>query len=367
MMPMLTETAVFVLGALVVVGTLSSAVRTFVLPRGAASVLTGTVFIVLRFFFETAAKPARTYAGRDRVMALYAPVTLVSLPLVWVSLVMMGYTGLFWALDVRPWSAAFKVSGSSLLTLGFAPVDTLPTIVLAFSEATIGLGIVALLIAYLPTMYTAFSRRETAVALLEVRAGSPPSSVEMIERFHRLEWLDHLESLWVDWEAWFADLEESHTSLAALVYFRSSHPDRSWITAAGTVLDAASLIASSVDVPRTPQAELCIRAGYVALRRIADFFGIKYDPDPAPTDPISITREEFDEVYDRLAAAGVPLKPDRDRAWRDFAGWRVNYDTVLLSLANLTMAPYAPWSSDRSPPGARPPGLRRRWLRLLHQ
>jgi hypothetical protein len=48
-----------------------------------------------------------------------------------------------------------------------------------------------------------------------------------------------------------------------------------------------------------------------------------------------------------MAAAGVPVKADRDQAWRDFAGWRVNYDTPLLALSGLLMAPYAPWSSDR--------------------
>ena len=70
---------------------------------------------------------------------------------------------------------------------------------------------------------------------------------------------------------------------------------------------------------------------------------------------------EFTEVYDRLEAAGVPLKPDREQAWRDFAGWRVNYDTVLLTLAGLVMAPYAPWSSDRSPARHhRPPIVQRR-------
>jgi hypothetical protein len=53
-----------------------------------------------------------------------------------------------------------------------------------------------------------------------------------------------------------------------------------------------------------------------------------------------------------MAAAGVPLKADHDQAWRDFAGWRVNYDAALIGLAALTMAPEAPWSSDRS---LRPP------------
>jgi hypothetical protein len=113
-------------------------------------------------------------------------------------------------------------------------------------------------------------------------------------------------------------------------------------------MDAAALTSSTVDVPRDPQAELCIRAGYVALCRIADFFRIPYEAEPDPTDPISIIREEFDAVYDELAEQGVPLKPDREQAWRDFAGWRVNYDTVLLVLADLIMAPYAPWISDRS-------------------
>jgi hypothetical protein len=58
-------------------------------------------------------------------------------------------------------------------------------------------------------------------------------------------------------------------------------------------------------------------------------------------------------------AADVPLKPDADQAWRDYAGWRVNYDTVLLALAGLAMAPYAQWSSDRSLRYRRPPLTRR--------
>jgi hypothetical protein len=167
--------------------------------------------------------------------------------------------------------------------------------------------------------------------------------------------------LWTSWEAWFVDIEESHTSLAALSFFRSPQPHRSWVTAAGAVLDAASLVLSAVDIPRDTQADLCIRAGYLALRYIASFFRISYNPDPAPTDPISITKKEFDAACDELAEVGVPLKPDREQAWRDFAGWRVNYDTVLLALAELTMAPPAPWSSDRRL--AHAPVVSLRWSR----
>ncbi len=338
----------FVLGAVTVAGTLLSAIRTFVLPRSANDRLTRVVFRTMRRLFDLRLRGTRTYADRDRAMALYAPLSLLSLPPVWLTLVLIGYMGMFWALGAPSWYDALRLSGSSLLTLGFAPIADLLGTILAFSEAAIGLILVALLIAYLPTMYAAFSRREAAVTLLEVRAGSPPSAIEMIERFHRLHGLDRLGEQWAAWETWFVEVEESHTSLAALVFFRSPQPDRSWITATGAVLDAASLTASTLDIPRDPRADLCIRAGYLALRRIADFFGIPYDPAPKYGDPICVTRQEFDDVYDRLASVGVPLKPDRDQAWRDFAGWRVNYDTVLLTLADLTMAPYAPWSSDRS-------------------
>jgi hypothetical protein len=85
------------------------------------------------------------------------------------------------------------------------------------------------------------------------------------------------------------------------------------------------------------------------LREVAGFFGYDYDEDPSPTDPISVTRDEFDELCEQLAAQGVPIKADRDQAWRDFVGWRVNYDAVLLSLSAFVIAPYAPWNSDRSP------------------
>jgi hypothetical protein len=177
----------------------------------------------------------------------------------------------------------------------------------------------------------------------------------MLLRYNRLHGLDRLSELWPDWELWFTEIEESHTSLAALVFFRSPKPDRSWVTAAGAVLDAAALTNAALDIPHDLRADLTIRAGFLALRSIADFFAVQYNPNPRATDTISISRAEFDEALDRMAAAGVPLKPDRDRAWRDFAGWRVNYDRVLVALALITMAPYAPWSSDRTLEGLQLP------------
>ena len=138
--------------------------------------------------------------------------------------------------------------------------------------------------------------------------------------------------------------------MPALVFFRSPRPENSWITAAGAVLDAAALTLSSVDTPTESSAMLAIRAGFLALRRIADYFEISYLSDPHfPKESISVSRPDFEAALDRMAGMGVPLKADRDQAWQDFGGWRVNYDRVLLALCSLTMAPVAPWSSDRAP------------------
>lgn len=158
-------------------------------------------------------------------MAHYAPTALVSLPLVWLTVVLGGYTAMFAALGVSPPSEAFRTSGSSLLTLGFARLDGVFATALAFTEAAVGLILLALLITYLPSMYAAFSRREAFVSLIAIRAGSPPTAVELLERASSISGLDQLEeSLWSPATAWFIDLEESHTSLAALAFFRSPQP-----------------------------------------------------------------------------------------------------------------------------------------------
>jgi hypothetical protein len=334
-------------GVYLVASTLAAAVRTFVLPRSENVFLTRLVFQTVFQLFRFRLRWAHSYVQRDRIMAFFSPVALLVLPVVWLTLVMAGYTCIFWAVGIPTWYEALLLSGSSLLTLGFAPVGTLTEMLLAFSEAIIGLGLAALLIAYLPTMFTAFTEREAAVTKLEVRAGEPPSAVEMLTRLHRIRGLDNLHEIWPDWEDWFVNLEQTHTSLIALVFFRSPHVGQSWVVSAGTVLDAAAITASTLDRPRDPGAELCIRAGYLALRNIVAFFNIPYNKNPRPDDPISVTREEFEAVYEWLAAAGLPLKPDLDQAWRDFSGWRVNYDEVLLILAGLTMAPPASWSGDR--------------------
>src|SRR5436190_20792059 len=349
----------FLAGAAVVIGVLGSALRTVVVPRAEPSLLTRTGCVGTRKVFDLRVRKASRWEDADRVMARYAPVCLLLLPAVWVTGVLIGFTPMFWALGSQFPREAITRAGSSLLTLGFAFARDLPETLLSFIAATVGLGLVALLISYLPSIYAQFSRREVLVGQLDTRAGTPPSATVMLRRAHVIGWLDRLDDLWIDWERWFVEIEESHTSNIALPFFRSQHPERSWITAAGCVLDAAAFTAACVDMPRNYRAELCLRSGYLSLRHIATVFDLQFDPDPSPSDPISVTRGEFDAVYDELATNNVPLRQDRDQCWRDFAGWRVNYDEVLLGLCALIVPPTAPWSSDRGMSRYRP-RIRRR-------
>jgi hypothetical protein len=355
-----------VAGTVVVAFTIVSALKTVVLPRSVSSMLTRVVFVTTRRAFDLLASPRRPFETRDRVLALYAPTALLLLPVTWIALLIGGFTLLFWADGVRPLGTAYLTSGSSLLTLGFALPSSADSRTLTFVAATIGLGVVALLISYLPTIYQAFSRREALVAMLETRAGQPPSPTVLLVRYRRIGWLEGMgEELFSQWEQWFAEVEESHTSQPALVFFRSPKPGRSWLTAAGCVLDTAAVLNAAVDTPHDPRADLTLRTGFLALRSIADFFGIAHDPDPHPGDPISVSRDEFDAVCRELELGGVRIVADRDAAWRAFAGWRVNYDTVLVALCSLVVAPPGQWSSDRTVgPQPRPKVWRRRPVHL---
>jgi hypothetical protein len=344
------DVVLFVIGVSMVVVAMASAFKSTVLPRAAQNRLVTLVVVSVRLIFQRLLKQAASYERRDRVMAFYGPATLIVELATWMALILIGYTLMFLGLETPSVKRAVELSGSSVTTIGTTASPHLATQLLTYSEAGLGLVLLTLLITYLPSIYQSFSRRENGVSLLAVRAGSPPSATTMLIRYHRIENVNYrLTELWRTWESWFVDVEETHSSYPILALFRSPHSNQSWVNAAGVLLDAASLWVSAIEHENDPDAQLCIRAGFLSLRWIASNFGIPFDSDPSPDDPISIIRAEFDAACDEMAEAGIGLTPDREQAWKAFSGWRVNYDTVLLNLARFVEAPPVPWISDRSP------------------
>ncbi|MBO2008648.1 hypothetical protein [Hymenobacter negativus] len=332
-------------GMVLVITTLSAAIRSFVLPRNEVVRLNVWVFISIRVFFNFAAKLANSYERRDKIMAHYAPVALVALPVAWETLVSVGYTGMYWAVGEGSWLHCYQLSGSSLLTLGTIDDFSVAGGILTYSEATLGLLLLTLLLSYLPTIYQAFARRETTVALLELRAGTPPTAACL------LGWLNHDGSVqnddqqWAAWEQWFVEIEESHTSLPILSFFRSPQPGRSWVSSSGLILDTAALLFAVVDGPRPRQAQLTFKAGCLTLNRVYRFFDDRAGAEPTTLMPPddepanSNGQAEFDQACQLLAEGGLKLCADRQMAWQQYQELRSRYVPALDFLSKLTMAP----------------------------
>ena len=235
-----------------------------------------------------------------------------------------------------------------MFTLGFTLGHNAGSHMVDFVAAATGLVLVALQIAYLPTLYSAYNRRETLVTLLESRAGAPAWGPELLIRHQLVGLIDNLPSLFAEWERWAADVAESHTSYPSLLYLRSPRARNSWVISLLAVMDAAA-IAQAVDPDGAPiEARMMLRMGFTCLREIAQVTGIPFDPDPSPDDPILLPEHEFVTAYARLADIGYPATRTDEEAWSHFRGWRVNYEGVAYALASALHAPPARWSGPRT-------------------
>jgi hypothetical protein len=268
----------------------------------------------------------------------------------------VGYWLLLWPLVKGGLGQAFSAAGSSLFTLGYSePAGAAPAAVV-FAAASTGLVIIALQIAYLPTLYAAFNRRETEVALLNARAGIPSWGPELLARTNYalgsgISTLDTLPELYSRWERWAADVAESHTAYLPLVRFRSPRPLSSWITALLAVLDSAALfLALSPTAAPVVPARLCLRSGFLCFNQIARAMGIEVPDEAEESDPvgrISLSYPDFLHAVGRMREVDFPIERDPAEAWPDFAGWRVNYEQAAYAVAAAVDAVPALWSGPR--------------------
>ncbi len=335
-------------GGLGMVGwTASSVMRTLIVPRGLSSFLPRLVagWVMRSFLFVS--RRFDTYESRDKVLAFQAPTFLIALLLMWVALFVVGYAFLLWPF-IGDLSLAMLESGSSVFTLGFAGThQTAPTFI-HFAAAATGLVVVALLVGYLPTLYSAFNRREIAVTMLQSRAGAPAWGPELLWRYQNVGLVDQLGDLYAEWERWAADVAETHTNYPVLIYFRSPHPLRSWLLGLLAVMDSAAMYLALSPTKARMEARLCLRMGFICLREIAAFLAIEFDPDPMPDEPIELTYAEFEAGAQRLVDSAFPVERTLAEAWPHFRGWRVNYESVAYALADVVSAPAGPWSGSRT-------------------
>lgn len=343
-------------GLLLLIWTFLDVFRTLVMPRAARG-----RFRLSRLLFRPLWRPWRwvgvrrgTRVGREHILAAAAPFFFFVLLVAWVSLAVLGYGLILWSPAFSKgigqgdpsFGTAVYFSGSSISTLGYGDVvATGWTRSVVIVEAMTGLGLFAVVIGYLPVLYQAFNRREVGILMLDTRAGSPPSGPEVLHRMGSAGVSSALPSLFAEWERWVADVLETHLSYPLLAFFRSPHDDTSWVTALGSVLDAATLIITSVKDEPDERAKLVYGTGIHAVEDLFFYFRLTERE-------TSIQRDEFEDVLQDMKEDGFSVRP-LDEAFARFTEARAKYAPRLDALAVLLAAPPGLWIGDRSFLGAR--------------
>jgi hypothetical protein len=337
-----------ILGIILVMVTVSDVVLTMVLPRRPSGIerLSLQLNRGVRACFVLTSHLAKTYERQDAILAPMGPVALVVQLLFWAACLVLGF-GLILVGAGSSFGDGLLQALTALFTVGAVHSGGSPDTGVDISVGAIWVVIVALQIAYLPALYSSFNRRESLVALLESRAGVPAWGPELLARHQLVGINDTLPGLYAAWEAWAADVAESHTTYPVLLLFRSPEPWYSWLLGLIAVLDAAAMHLALAPSQASSQARLCLRMGFTLLNRIATTFRWELDLDPNPEGPIELTFAEFDRAVTMLVGVGFTTERTAEEAWVDFRGWRVNYESVAYRLADRLTVPPAPWSGQR--------------------
>ena len=348
------DVLIFLAGVVIVAVVLFDVFETIVVPRPSPGrrITRYIVRLSWRFWRWFGERTKSAGLGRDGFYGLYAPGAAILGLIVWLVLLIVGYGLMLFAirgdLDPAPTNlgSAMYYAGTSVLTLGYGDIVAAGPLARGVSlvAAASGLGLVALVITFLFSLFASFQRRERLVVTLQARAKAPPSAVTLLEVYARIDMVDKLPELFAEWEQWEAEVLDSHVAYPLLGYFRSSHDNVSWLSALGAVLDAAALVLTTIQgVPRG-QAELTKRGGAHLVEDIGNILGLEGDG-------AVVDRDQFDEAYARLERAGYELE-DRDKAWRNFERSRRTYAGRLDALAAYWATPSTAWIGSKTPAGS---------------
>ena len=345
-----------VAGVIVIVYATGLAFITFMVPGAPPPLINRGVLRLTQAIFDVIAGRLRSEERRHHLLSLFAPISLLTVLSTILMLLWLGYTLAFYGVVVKPWIVALLYSGSALSTLGTeSPGNNFPVIMLSMIEALTALTVVAILVGYVPTIFSNYQEREKPVRDLDALAGPQPDGIRVVDAYVDAFGPAQLGDLWQTWLDWFSQFATARSTLSGDLYLRSSRWDRSWIVSAGAVLDAAALTYACLDLTTDPAADRLVIFGSHVLHEILTALNLVCPDSPTwPATPINVTRDEFDQAYAHFQVEGLPMKSDRDAAWQAFAKLRVQYECPLMAIIRLKRVPKAArWTSDR-PAAAQP-------------
>ena len=339
-------------GVLLVLVVLIEAFETIVLPRRVTRHfrLTKLYYIYSWRRWALFSRFCNTPKWRETVLSWYGPLSLIGLLAVWALGMILGFAMINWAsgshvkapdINSQAFWTDLYLSGTTFFTLGLGDVTPSSSIarLIVVIEGGLGFGFLAAVIGYLPTIYSAFSRREINITLLDARAGSPPSAGELLRR-HAADADSRaaVNDLLMEWERWSADVMESHLSYPVLCYYRSQHDNVSWLGSLVAILDTCALVLTGVDGIAERQALLTFAIARHALVDLAQIFASP--PQKPPVERLS--GDNLRHLRKILVDAGVPLRsgPEADERLQEL---RALYEPYAYALANYMLFTIPPW------------------------
>ena len=337
-------------GALLILIVLWEAFETIVLPRRVTRRVRLTRMIYRSTWapWSSVARLIKRNKRREAFLGIFGPLSLLFLLTVWAVSGVFGFALIHWAVGSRVGSFGappgfgtdLYMSGTTFFTLGLGDVVPIGSLARSVTvvEAGMGIGLLALVIGYFPVLYQAFSRREVRIAMLDARAGTPPTAGELLRRHREGDNINALEELLRDWENWSADLLESHLSYPVLCFFRSQHDNQSWLAALSTVLDTCSLVMVGIDGVPKWQAQLTFKMARHAVVDLAQVFNAS----PVKDGGERLSLAGLEQLRAILAQSGVVLQNEAG-ADRSLIDLRAMYEPYVKVLSEYLMMPLPPW------------------------
>ena len=349
-----------IVGIVLIFVILMDAFETVVLPR---RIKRNFFRVSTRFYRKTWGlwmRVARHIASpnrREGFLAYYGPLSLFPLLGFWALGLILGFACVQYGIGehltlgnekITFWKVVY-LSGETFFTLGYGDItpSNAAARVLAVMEAGMGFAFLGVVIGYLPVIYNSFAARELEISLLDARAGSPPSAAEFLGRLGCCPDQRVLDEIFRDWERWCADLLSSHISYPVLLFFRSQHPNQSWLGAVTAVLDVTSLIIAGVDGIHPDQAKLTFAMARHAVVDLSQVVNAQY----SPHDAVRLTAEDRIRLRKDLSQHGVTLsEPPSDGSDENdkLEQLRVLYEPYLYALSRRLLMTLPPWvATDR--------------------
>jgi hypothetical protein len=339
-----------IVGVLSILAILLDAFETVVLPRRVRR-----SFRITSWFYRRTWIPWRNVASRipsqarkENFLGYFGPLSLIFLLALWATALIFGFALLQYGAGEHFRSGGEPVtfgllvynSGETFFTLGYGDIIPNSTLARAMAvvEAGLGFGFLGVVIGYLPTIYSSFSRREIEISLLDARAGSPPSAAELLARFGNCPEQDVLDQIFRDWERWAAEVLESHLSYPALSFFRSQHNNQSWLGALVTILDGSALVIAGVDGLRSEQAKITFAMARHAVVDLAQVVNARYNP----SNPDRLPSAELERLRQNLAARAIKLR-EGDAFVEKLTNLRSLYEPYAIAIAFNLSITLPPW------------------------